>query len=250
MDLNSRVWNQASTLVLTGLTTLMMTLTIFFAYNSSAEHPLTHKLIFANPSTNILVLNVLSQLAIFCLSELTTWVFAAVRWSFASSLSGIPAFTFLVLSRATNPLGVLALLLGRNDPGFSRDSHRFWGGQRYFLSGQLLIEKDIFPHSTRCAGSSFAFGCFIHIYISSGVYLLHRASWPCPTEYLNHRHRKLQLDGNSRVLVVLPCAPHRRQESQTRCPTRVYRSLLQFLLHSWVNVVHCPRSNSKSRDRK
>src|SRR5271156_1852292 len=126
MDLNSRIWNQAFTFGLTAMTTVMMALTIIFAYNSSVEHPLTQKLIFTNPSTNILVLNILSQLAIFCLSELTIWVFAAVRWSFASSLSGIPAYTFLALSRATNSIGVLALLLGRNEHGLKQDSHRLW----------------------------------------------------------------------------------------------------------------------------
>ena len=126
----SRMWNQAFTFGLIAITSLVMTLTIFFAYNSSAEHPLSQKLIFANPSINILILNILSQLSIFCLSELTIWVYAAVRWSFASSLSGIPAYTFLALSRATSSIGVLALLIGPNQSGFKRDSHRFWGGQR------------------------------------------------------------------------------------------------------------------------
>jgi hypothetical protein len=175
MELNSRIWNQAFTLGLTVITALMIALTIFFAYNSSAERPLTRTLIFTNPSTNILVLNVLSQLSIFCLSELTTWVFAAVRWSFASSLSGIPAYTFLALSRATSSIGVLTLLLGRSEPGYAkRDSHRFWGGQRFPIP--FWQNADRKGYSSSLSEAFWEFFCFpmfhLHLHILKFIPIL------------------------------------------------------------------------------
>jgi hypothetical protein len=89
------------------------------------------RLIFSRPERSILVLNIASQLTIFCLAELTSCVFEAVRWAIACSAAGTNAFTFLSLSRATNALGVLCLLFGSSgDQKFGRDGHRLWGGQR------------------------------------------------------------------------------------------------------------------------
>jgi len=131
VDFNSPIWNQAFTFGIAFVTTAMMAFTIFFAYNGSMDHPVAPLLIFKEPSTSILVLNVLSQLTIFFLSEMTIWVFEGLRWSFASSLTGIPAYTFLALSRATSAVGVLFLLFSKNERGVKRDGHRLWGGQRY-----------------------------------------------------------------------------------------------------------------------
>src|SRR5579862_4231149 len=133
VDFHSPLWNQAFTFGIAFITTLMMAFTIFFAYNCSLEHPVAPFLIFKSPSTSILVLNIVSQLTIFCLSEMTIWVLEALRWALASSLGGIPAYTFLALSRATSAVGVLFLMLGRNERGVRRDGHRLWGGQRYSL---------------------------------------------------------------------------------------------------------------------
>lgn len=145
IDFHSPIWNQAFTFGLAFLTTAVMAFTIFFAYNCSLEHPIAPALIFSQPSTSILVLNIASQLTIFCLSEMTIWVFEALRWAFASSLSGIPAYTFLALSRATSTVGVLYLMIGRpNERGVRKDGHRLWGGQRYFLPIRWLTKESFF----------------------------------------------------------------------------------------------------------
>ena len=127
----SPIQKQRSTLLLACLTAGFMAFTIFFAYNSSLDHPVSPSLIFSRPERSVLVLNIASQLTIFCLAELTSCVFEAIRWAFACSAAGTNAFTFLSLSRATNAFGVLCLLFGRSgDHTFGMDGHRLWGGQR------------------------------------------------------------------------------------------------------------------------
>ena len=130
-EFQSPIQKQRSTLLLACLTAGFMAFTIFFAYNSSLEQPMSSILIFSRPERSILVLNIASQLTIFCLAELTACVFEAIRWAIACSAAGTNAFTFLSLSRATNALGVLCLLFGRSgDQKFGKDGHRLWGGQR------------------------------------------------------------------------------------------------------------------------
>lgn len=132
---------QRFTLLLAVLTALCMIFTIFFAYNSSLELPLSTKLIFERPERSILALNVASQITIFCLAELTSVVLEATRWAFACTSSGTSAYTFLALSRATSIMGVLSLLFysGAKPKTFQKDGHRLWGGQRYFLTFAALI---------------------------------------------------------------------------------------------------------------
>ena len=115
-DFQSPMRKQRYTLILATLTAGCMAFTVFFAYNSSLEHPISSKLIFNRPEKSILVLNIASQITIFCLAELTTCVLDAVRWAFACSVTGASAYTFLALSRATNVIGVVCLLLGRDRP--------------------------------------------------------------------------------------------------------------------------------------
>lgn len=129
-EFQSSAQKQRWTLVLASLTAFCMAFTIFFAYNSSLEHPFSTRLIFARPETSILVLNIASQVTIYCLAELTSSVLEAVRWAFACSTTGASAFTFLSLSRATNAVGVLCLLFGRDRQEVGKDGHRLWGGQR------------------------------------------------------------------------------------------------------------------------
>jgi hypothetical protein len=130
-DFPSPLWNQRFTLALACLTAIVMSFTFFFAYNSSLEHPLSAGLIFQRPERSILVLNIASQLTIFCIAELTASTFEAFRWALASSVSGISASTFLALSRATNTAGVVFLLFGKGKRGLERDDFRLWGSQRY-----------------------------------------------------------------------------------------------------------------------
>ena len=110
-----------------------MSFTIFFAYNSSLPEPISRKLIFTKPERGILVLNLASQMTIFCLAELTSSVLEVLRWALACTVPGISAHTFLALGRSTNIAGVLLILFGRGGKtrAMQRDSRRLWGSQRY-----------------------------------------------------------------------------------------------------------------------
>jgi hypothetical protein len=130
-EFQSPIRKQRYTLILACLTAAMLAFTVFFAYNSSLEYPVSSKLIFSRPERSILVLNIASQLTIFGLAELTNCVFEAIRWAFSCSATGTSAYTFLSLSRATNIIGVLCLWLAKGgEQQIGRDGHRLWGGQR------------------------------------------------------------------------------------------------------------------------
>jgi hypothetical protein len=120
-------------LFLAVLAVASLSVTIFFAYNCSLPQPLSTRLMPQSPAKSILVLNFLSQIAMFCLAELASCVLGVLGWAFASHPSGTPAYTFLALSRATNLAGVLYLITGKGPkPGkLQRDGHRIWGIQRY-----------------------------------------------------------------------------------------------------------------------
>jgi hypothetical protein len=128
----SPIEKQRYTLLLALFTCGAMIFTVFFAFNSSLIKPLSTRLIFDTPATSVLMLNIASQVTIFCLAELTICVFEAIRWAFAASARGVQGYTFLSLSRATNIIGVLALLaVGSTAKQPLSGSHRFWGSQRY-----------------------------------------------------------------------------------------------------------------------
>jgi hypothetical protein len=120
------------TILMAVITSFLLGATIFFAYNCSLAQPVAPALRFAVPERNVFVLTLLTQLTIFSLAELTSTVLDLVRWAFSCSARGVSAFTFLALSRATNILGVLYLVLGttRSSRGFSTTGHRLWGCQR------------------------------------------------------------------------------------------------------------------------
>jgi hypothetical protein len=123
-------------LALTCLTTGCLAFTFFFACNISAEQPVSTNLIFDQPNNSVLALNILSQISMFLLYELTTALLEAIRWTIACTESGSSAFTFLILSRATNIIGVFSLLMSKGTtPGkIQKDGHRLWGIQRYINS--------------------------------------------------------------------------------------------------------------------
>jgi hypothetical protein len=120
-------------LALTCLTTGCLAFTFFFACNISAEQPVATNLIFDQPNNSVLALNILSQISMFLLYELTTALLEAIRWTITCTESGSSAFTFLILSRATNIIGVFSLLMSKGTtPGtIQKDGHRLWGIQRY-----------------------------------------------------------------------------------------------------------------------
>lgn len=128
----STIRQQWLTIVLSYATAVCIALTIFYAYNGCLDRPIFSALIAKRPQQSILILNILSQATIFLLCELTTSIFEITRWAFACTTSGVPAYTFLALSRATNTLGVLSLLREGKESGkkWTYDDHRIWGTQR------------------------------------------------------------------------------------------------------------------------
>jgi hypothetical protein len=127
-----RIGNQGFTLVVACITALCMTFTLFFAYNSSLKQPYLSLFVSKTPERSILILNLASQLTVFALAEMMASVLDATRWTLACSTSGIPALTFVALSRATSFFGALYLSMGGSGvPG--RNSLRMWGAQRYIL---------------------------------------------------------------------------------------------------------------------
>ena len=134
----SRVRQQSSskwvTLTLACVTIAVMVFTVFFAYNSALEQPYSPLFISNRPERSILILNIASQVTIFFLAELTSLALDATRWALACSTSGVSALTFVALSRATNMIGTLYLLIGQSQTtagAFQRHSHRLWGLQKY-----------------------------------------------------------------------------------------------------------------------
>lgn len=143
-DFQSPIEKQRWTLLLALLTCGVMIFTVFFAYNSSLAVPISTKLIFDTPATSVLVLNIASQVTIFCLAELTICVFEAIRWALACSARGVQGYNFLALSRATNLMGVICLLVGGTTTKQSiSGSHRLWGSQRYETSSHVPGMKNL-----------------------------------------------------------------------------------------------------------
>ena len=127
-----RIRNQGVTIVMAFITAILMSFTIFFAYNSSLENPMLSLFVSKNPERSIVILNLASHLTLCALAELTSSVFDAIRWALASQGSGTTALTFITLSRATSFLGSIYLSMGRSQvPDNSpRNDHRVWGAQR------------------------------------------------------------------------------------------------------------------------
>jgi len=113
------------------ITAICLTATIFFAYNCSLEQPRLPALVAKSPERTILILNVLSQVTLFFLADLTSLVLDATRWALACSTTGTSALTFFILSQATSFLGVLYMSFGSASGRFGRHNHRLWGVQRY-----------------------------------------------------------------------------------------------------------------------
>jgi hypothetical protein len=119
--------------------------TFYFAYNCSLIVPASPNLIFSDPSTTILILAILPQIAVFLLSQLTSQLTDIVRLAFAASTRGIVGLTFFTLDPATTEIDLLKVLwkgfsnmrwrdywrdpLQRLNP--SMDNPAFWSFQRY-----------------------------------------------------------------------------------------------------------------------
>jgi len=110
---------------------IWISFTIFFAYNSTLTNPFSKSLLLSKPSRTITALTVMSHITVLWLQMITSTVFEAVRWTYASSTEGISAFAFIALSRATGIPGIVKLLFhdSKTNQGFAK-GHRLWGVQR------------------------------------------------------------------------------------------------------------------------
>jgi hypothetical protein len=175
---------RSCSLFLALLAVSFLSITIFFAYNCSSSRPISSKLMFTKPASNILVLNVLSQVAMFCVAELALCVLDVLRWAFVSRPSGTSAYTFLALSRATNLAGVLYLILGKgpNPRRFQRDGHRLWGVQRY-SSLSVRANKNNFHDA------SSHIGCHTFVRHIYPIFVYRGLSISCPgCRTKSHKH--------------------------------------------------------------
>ena len=108
--------------------------TIFFAWNSTVVDPFIPSLLpLSKASYTLTIINILSHGTVMLLQSLASSVFETIRWARACSDQGISSFGFLVLSRATAPLGVGYLLLSNFGTGTFWNEHRLWGFQRSSL---------------------------------------------------------------------------------------------------------------------
>jgi hypothetical protein len=117
--------------ILAGFSAIWIGFTIVFTFNCSSQTPFAFWLLPASSENTLLVLNILAHGTVLLLGALASQVFETVHWGLASSENGIPADSFLALSRATGFLGVLDLLKGGDPMGFIKpDGQQFWGIQR------------------------------------------------------------------------------------------------------------------------
>lgn len=84
-----------------------LALTIWASYAVSSSRSLS---IFSRPETAIILISLLQSGSAFLLRQLVSLSFQQLRWTLASSASGIGADTFLALGSATGNLGVFDLL--------------------------------------------------------------------------------------------------------------------------------------------
>jgi ABC-type uncharacterized transport system permease subunit len=116
------------------LTTCWVLFTIIFAYDCTRTYPLTNVFFNPTPPQAILVLNVMAHVTVLGLQTITSATSEAVRWALASTVNGIPAFSFMILGRATGVVGVLELLRHKQEPRLGDrivGGHMFWGIQRF-----------------------------------------------------------------------------------------------------------------------
>jgi hypothetical protein len=137
-----RVYNNVSELMLALVTCATVGFTIYFAYNSSLAIPQSPSLIFSRPQNTIVALNILAQVSMMLLGQLTNGSFDRLRWGLASTRTGVPALSFFALASSTTYTGVLMMLYhGLNTHNstptqktrqwrLTRIDQRVWGSQR------------------------------------------------------------------------------------------------------------------------
>jgi len=112
------------------ISALWMVFTTIFAFNCSLRRPFSQRLLPPRSEDSLLILNILSHGTLLLLGQLTSQAFETVRWALASSPNGVPAGSFLGLSRATGLFGVLSVMISGRGGFMTFDGHRLWGIQR------------------------------------------------------------------------------------------------------------------------
>jgi len=112
--------------------TICVMAAISVSFATSAKRPYTP---FPNPSTAVLVINVLTQLSVLILTAFVTELNERLRWSLASSSSGLNFGSFIALSRSTGDLGVLRMLIAKAMPLMDR----VWCAHRHYIIKSILI---------------------------------------------------------------------------------------------------------------
>ena len=103
---------------------LLSTFAFYYVYETLVvSQPALGHLLFS-PSTTVFVINILSQILAIVINLLFASAFEALRWQLASRETGVHLTTFLGMSGATSPVGVLTLLMVKG-------THQFWCLQRY-----------------------------------------------------------------------------------------------------------------------
>jgi hypothetical protein len=117
---------------------LLSTFAFYYVYQSLVvSQPALGHLLFS-PSTTVFVINIISQILAIVINLLFASAFEALRWQLASREIGVHLATFLGMSGATSPAGVLTLLMVKG-------THQFWCLQKYSPIVNKLTVRLFYP---------------------------------------------------------------------------------------------------------
>jgi hypothetical protein len=117
---------------------LLSSFAFYYVYQTLiVSQPVLGDLLFS-PSTTVFVINILSQILAIVITLLFASAFEALRWQLASRETGVRLATFLGMSGATSPVGVLMLLK-------IKGTHQFWCAQKYSRIVNQLTIRLLYP---------------------------------------------------------------------------------------------------------
>ena len=96
--------------VLTTISIVVTSWTIYYAYNASVTSDPFVSLLWVSSNSTIFTINLMAQITLMFLTELVQIVSECFRWSRACTpQKGIPLLSFLALSRSISPVALLSL---------------------------------------------------------------------------------------------------------------------------------------------